>query len=163
MSRIFKDRHDKAWELSVNVATIKSCRDLLKVDLMDIEAFGKIAYDDVALVDVLYLMCREQADKQGVSDEEFGRSMHGESIGAGWDALIEDLSDFFRSPQKRETMRKALEKVRAIEARAQQMAAERLDDPKLTERIETVMDEAFRSETGTPSGDTPASSASWWT
>jgi hypothetical protein len=107
----FKDTAGRTWLVQVNVGTIKRVRDLLGVDLLAIVEDGAkllrdLADDPVRLVDVLYAVLKPQADAATpyVNDEQFGEAMFGDPIAAGFEALVEAVTDFF--PQARQ--RKAL-------------------------------------------------------
>ena len=86
--KTFTDNTGRTWTLSVTVGTIKRVRALCGVDLaniISIEAgkapnvglLDRLASDPVLLVDVLYAVCKPEADAQNVSDEDFGRAMAG--------------------------------------------------------------------------------------
>jgi hypothetical protein len=57
---------------------------------------------------VVYVLCQEQAQKQEVSDEEFGRSMFGDAITEAADAFVEELVNFFPDRRIRESLRAML-------------------------------------------------------
>ena len=110
--------------------------------------------DPILLCDVLYVVCKPQADDQGVTDEEFGRAMAGDAIDEGTTALLEELVDFF--PQaKRRVLAKALVKLRVLETRAATVAEQRLDSPELEAQLDAIL-----NDSGPPSGSLLASSAS---
>ena len=114
----FTDNKGRAWEIVVTVATVKRVRGLCKVDLNSIveldknnkpsaELLERLSSDPVLLVDVLYAICKPQADKLGVSDEDFGEAMAGDAIEHATTALLEEVIDFFPEA-KRMVMRKIL-------------------------------------------------------
>ena len=114
----FTDNKGRAWEIVVTVATVKRVRALCKVDLNSIveldknnkpsaELLERLSSDPVLLVDVLYAICKPQADKLGVTDEDFGEAMAGDVIEHATTALLEDVIDFFPEA-KRMVMRKIL-------------------------------------------------------
>ena len=80
--RTFKDNAGRTWSLTLNVWTVKKVRDLLAVDLLDLGESGnkpgllvRLISDPVLLVDVLYVVCKDQADAAGITDEQFGRGI----------------------------------------------------------------------------------------
>ena len=114
----FTDNKGRTWTLEVTVATVKRVRALCKVDLNSIveldknnkpsaELLEQLSTDPVLLVDVLYAVCKPQADKLGVSDEDFGEAMAGDAIEHATSALLEEVIDFFPEA-KRMLMRKIL-------------------------------------------------------
>ena len=115
---------------------------------------------EVVLVDIVYCLCKPDADAAGVSDEEFGRAMAGEAIDAAYEAFLEELVGFFRHPAKRRVLQKALGKLRELEAMAMATAEAKLDDPALTKRMEEAVLGLSPAEAGKSSTSLPASSES---
>ena len=116
--KLFTDNKGRAWEIVVTVATVKRVRALCKVDLNSIveldknnkpsaELLERLSSDPVLLVDVLYAICKPQADKLGVLDEDFGEAMAGDVIEHATTALLEEVIDFFPEA-KRMVMQKIL-------------------------------------------------------
>jgi hypothetical protein len=110
--RVFKDTKGRQWTVAVNCATVRRVRDLLKIDMLslgdlDVELL-KTLQDPVNLCNVLFVLCKEEADKAGISDLEFGKSMGGDSLLKGYEALMEELVDFFPEARKRRILRTLL-------------------------------------------------------
>ena len=139
--KTFKDNAGRTWTVSVNVDAIRRVRSALGVNLMEAvegDLLEQLSSDPVLLCDVIYVVCRPEAEARSVSDEDFGRAMAGDAIGHATAALLEDLVDFF--PQgRRRVLSKALAKLQAVEARALGYAEARLDDPELDRRIEAAL------------------------
>ena len=146
--RLFKDNEAREWTVEITVATVKRVRDLLDVDLME-SVNGKLveqlANDPVLLVDVLYSICKPQADRDGVSDEQFGEAMAGDAIERGTMAFLEELVDFFPAP-RRGLLAKVIEKMKKLEGMAITAAAKKLDSGE----IEKQMEEAISGELSGP-------------
>ena len=90
--RAFTDNAGRSWSLAVNVDAIKRVKSLLGVNLMDaVEGtlLEKLVSDPVLLCDVIYAVCKPQADAQGVRDEDFGRAMAGDAIDLATTAMLE--------------------------------------------------------------------------
>jgi len=162
----FKDNAGRTWTVSVDVATIKRVRSLLDVDLMaavDGKLFERLVSDPVLLCDVIYVVCKPEADAQNVSDEDFGRAMAGDAVDHATTALLEELVDFFPQARRR-LLAKALSKLKTLEARAMDVADKKLDSPELEAELEAILakidEEPEPSEPGDSSGILPASSAS---
>ena len=98
----FTDAIGRTWSVAINVDTVRRVKALASVNLMDVvegQLVARLQTDPVLLCDVLYAVCKPQADAQNVTDEDFGRSMAGDAIEAATEALLEDLTDFFPSGQ----------------------------------------------------------------
>ena len=157
--RTFKDNAGRDWTLAVNTAAIKRIRAALDVDLMGVvegELLRRLYADPVLLVDVIYVACRPEADKVGVTDEQFGEAMAGDAIDAATAALVEEIVDFFPNRRDRERARKVLAKVDATVERIQDALDLKADSPALQEELDRIVASAGESSTGSPGS--PASS-----
>jgi hypothetical protein len=154
--KTFVDNTGRAWTVTVNVDAIKRVRGLVNVDLLEVldgKLLERLASDPILLCDLVYALCKPEADARQVSDEEFGRAMAGDAIDSATAALMEELVGFFPKG-RRELLSKALGKLRTLEAMALRAAEDRLDSPAL----EQEMAEAL-GKLGDSSGNLPASSA----
>ena len=117
----FKDLAGRYWSVRVDVGAVKRVRSALGVDLMQV-AQGKnseggrepgvlerLASDPVLLVDVIYVLCRDQAEAHGVSDEEFGAAMAGDALDHAVQAMLGAIVDFFPHPRERAALKRLLE------------------------------------------------------
>jgi len=139
--KTFQDNAGLTWSVAINVDAVKRVRSLLNINLMEVvegDLIEQLSTDPILLCDVIYVVCKPEADAQNVSDEDFGRAMAGDAIEHATTALLEELVDFF--PQgKRRVLHKALAKLHSVEARAVEYAQARLDDPELERRIEAAL------------------------
>jgi hypothetical protein len=154
--KTFKDNAGRTWIVAINVAAIKRVRGLAGVDLFGLvddgfKGLAKLLGDPIELVDVLYVLCKDEADKIGVSDEDFGRAMAGDAIGSASDAFLEELTDFFPDPRVRAGLRKLIETSRKVRDRM-------LD--RMDERIATIDPDAEARKLIDSSTSSPASSES---
>jgi len=176
--KTFNDNAGRTWTVSINVDAIKRVKGLLDINLLDVASgeskgndrglLGRLSGDPILLCDVLFALCKPEADTRKVSDEEFGRGMAGDAIDHATTALLEELVDFF--PQaKRRVLDKALRKLRTLEARVLDVAERKLDSPALDRAVEAalaelpgaVIDEGTALATSnSSSGNSPASSES---
>jgi len=139
--KTFKDNEGRSWNVSVNVAAMKRVKTLLNLNLMDAvesDLIQRLATDPMLLCDVIYAICKPDADKRNVSDEEFGQSMAGDVIEHATVALLEELVDFFPDA-KRQVLRKAVEKFKKVQTRAVETAYKYLDSPIFEKRIEDAL------------------------
>jgi hypothetical protein len=105
--RSFVDTQSRRWTITVDVGAIRRVRALCGIDLLSIIAFKeetqeantdlleKLSSDPVLLVDVLYAICKPDADAQNISDEEFGRALSGDIIEDATHILLDEVVDFF--------------------------------------------------------------------
>ena len=97
----FKDSAGRLWDLSVTAAAAKRVLGALKLDILQPQSGDPPVYlalhrDPCLLSDVIYHIIKPDADKAGVTAEQFGEALNGESMGAAKTAFMEDWSDFFR-------------------------------------------------------------------
>jgi hypothetical protein len=133
----FVDNSRRTWEVAINVAAVKRIRGLLGIDLYALvddgfKSLSKLVSDPVTLADVLYCLCKEQANKQSISDEDFGRALAGDAITHAADAFVEELIDFFPDARARASLRKAIEAGKTVRDKVLSHAEKILDsiDPE---------------------------------
>ena len=111
----FSDNKGRPWIVDINVLAVKRVRRMLDgLDLTDVNSgsptlLTRLAIDYVLVCDVLYVLCKPQADALNppLTDEQFGEAMGGEALGKGHAALMGALVDFFQSlnPPRMEIVR----------------------------------------------------------
>ena len=158
--RRFTDNRDRSWEIAINVAAIKRVRDLVGVDLLEIvdgTLIEKLIRDPILLCDIVYAVCKPQADEQDprIGDEDFGRAMAGDAIEYATTALLEDLVSFCPSPRDRKNLGRVLETTSRVMDKARDLIEQKLDSGEL----ERMAEEALATA-GDSSGIAPASSES---
>lgn len=155
----FRDNAGREWLVEINVAAAKRVRGLKPdFDLVspDIGAtLLALARDPILLVDAIYLLCKPQADERKVSDEDFGRSMSGDSIEKAVDAMTVALTDFTPSPRGRERLRAVLTAVRKSQDRMEDKA-----DAATSEILRRLTQDQVPGTSGSPSTASPVSSVS---
>jgi hypothetical protein len=142
MPAAFTDTAGRVWSVTIGTDTIKRVRSLLSVDLMEFvegTLMPKLMGDVVLFVDVIYAVCKPEADARNITDEQFGQAMSGEVLQAAEEAFAESLF-CFSHPSRREAARKAWEKFKELRTRACQMAVVRLADPKIDQMFEAEME-----------------------
>lgn len=130
--KAFKDNADRTWVISINVYAVKKLRALLDVDLYGLvedrfQALGELISDPVRLVDVIYVLCKDEADKLGITDEDFGRSMAGDVIEHASNAFLAELVDFFPDTRVRMGLTKVLDMSREVKNRMVDQALQEMD------------------------------------
>ena len=143
--KCFKDNQNRNWTIVVNVATVKRVRSLLEINLLDVVKLDKndkpnvdlleqLAADPVLLCDVIYCICKPDADTQGISDEDFGAAMGGDAIEHATTALLEELVDFFPEA-KRLVLRKLMTAGEKVKNQMERALKLQLNDPKLDKEL----------------------------
>ncbi len=167
--KTFNDKTGRAWSLVINVDAIKRVRGLLDIDLIEAvegKLLERLASDPILLCDVVYAVCKPDADAKKISDEDFGRAMAGDAIDAATTALLEELVDFFPSA-RRGLLTKSLKKIKTLEAIALKRADEVLESDKFERAIEAELDKveaeletSLQNDVGDSSSNSPDSPAS---
>jgi len=109
--KTFADNAGRTWTVALNVDALKRVRSLCDVDLMQIVSDGgklldRLMADPVLLCDVIFALCKEEAETKGISDTDFGKAMAGDPIEHATQALLEELVDFFPNRTQREVLGK---------------------------------------------------------
>ena len=150
----FRDNAGRTWAVSVDVAAIKRVRALAGFDLlsvMDGKAVDRLIADPVLLCDVLCAVCRPEAERLGVTDEDFGRAMAGDAIDHATQALLEELVSFCPNPRDRKRLRKFVTTMWTTMEKARDVLERKLD-----ERLEDASRQALTGLGGS-SGSSPVS------
>jgi len=163
--KTFTDNASRTWTAVVNVDAFKRVKSLLNVNLMEAvegKLLERLVSDPILLCDVIYAVCKPEADAKNVTDVQFGQAMGGDAIDLATTALLEELCDFF--PQgRRVLLRKALEKLQRFQTLAYKTAGERLDSPEMDKKLQAIlnisMDSALNSAESSGSIQAPTPSA----
>ena len=164
--KTFTDNAARAWTIQVNVDALKRVKSLLDVDLMeavDGKLLQRMLDEPVLLCDIIYALCKPQADAASVTDEDFGRAMAGDAIDNATQALLEELVDFF--PQRRRALlTKVLDKLKKLDSLALATVTDRIEkidlDKVMSNAVAQLDNDLSALLAGKPSGPAPASSAS---
>lgn len=138
----FKTTDGREYVVRLDAPRIKACRDATSVDLGALDfssAAAQLAADPVLLVDVLWVLCREQAITYGVSDRAFGECLVGDAIEEAARALVLARADF--SPTRtRSAILRQLEMSDRVRAKATELVTAQLEDPELEQRVTRAME-----------------------
>ena len=127
--RSFKDNQGRQWSVEINVTAIKRVRGLTGEDLMQViegTLIEKLIRDPVLLCDVVYAICKPEADSRNVSDEEFGRAMAGDAIEAATQAVLDELISFCPSPRDRANLGRVLQATNRVLDKARDLTEKRI-------------------------------------
>ena len=135
----FTDTEGRVWNVQLTVHLVKEVKQRLDVDLLDEqvhETLTLLTGDIVKSVDVLYILCSSQADKNEISDVEFGQSLYGDVLFEGINAMVEALIDFFPNPKKRMWIRRLWEKSTSHMNKTNDEMLNLLDDEKIEKELD---------------------------
>jgi hypothetical protein len=93
----FTDKAGRAWDLVIEVPHLRRLREEFRFEpakAFTENAMVELLTDPERLVGVLYTVCEEQAEKAGVTPEQFARGFDGAAIDGAFKALIEAVADF---------------------------------------------------------------------
>ena len=162
--KAFTDAKGRSWEIELNIRQMKRVRDILGVDLVNViqtnkdgsvatDTIDRVANDPILLCDILWVLCEQQAKLAGVTDEDFGSSLAGDSIETATRAFLDELVDFFPGA-RRLILKKAVglaSLARKYEMESAAAVAEALESPEFEERMKTLL---------SPRGGSPGSQGS---
>ena len=141
----FKDFKGREWHVDIDVFGLRDVRELLKVDLCSKDIFVELQNDLVKTANVLWVLCRGQHD--GVTDEDFGRSLRGDAIAKATDALIDAIVLFAR-PEQRSLLKKMLVKQAEAREKGTELVLAKIDDPRVMEAMQQEIEAATEDLVG---------------
>jgi hypothetical protein len=156
--RTFKDNAGRTWTVSVEVDAIRRVRSALDVNLTSAafsELLQQLLSDPVLLCDVIYVLCKPEAERQNVSDVEFGRAMAGDAIEHGTKALLEELANFTPNPRDRARVQRVLKTLYQLA----EMSRDKVES-SIEHETEKLLSRVELATYGRSSGSSPASSES---
>lgn len=166
---LFRDNQERKWELRLNVSMARKVRDETKHNLLDLkeQTIDKLINDAYLLVDILWVLCEEQAkvkvwtknekEIKGVSAVEFGEGLAGETIDNATEALLNEIVNFLPNPRQREIFSNSLKMIKKVMDRTYDKVEKVMSDPKLTEAVEKEVDEKLNTLLNISSGMTQES------
>jgi len=164
--RQFTDTKERVWEVELNVRQMKRVRDILGIDLVNVIQAGKdgavatdtldrVANDPILLVDILWVLCEGQAKAAGVTDDDFGSSLAGDSIADATRAFLDELVDFFPGA-RRLFLKKAVDLARKYETENLEVLEKALNSPEFEERLKTSLQPPAASRESAESTPAPS-------
>ncbi len=166
--KMFTDRQGRSWTIEINYTSLRRVKAATGVDLTRLvdpqsDVMGQLTGDPFVLFDCLVALLQPQLDDKGITAEQFGESLDEESADKAAVALIEAAIDFFQEG-KRMLLKRAFAKVTTAAQRRQtaslDQALRAVESPEFEQAIETALDAASRSTSGSSDTSLAASSAS---
>jgi len=139
----FRDTNGRDWHIALTVADIKRVQQLTSVLLTSLVEdklvpLAELIGDPVRLVDTLYAIVQPQADAAGVTDEQFGRSLGGDSLEQAANAFVEGLLDFFPSRQ-RDLLKQLMQKQKQLQNALAERSQAEIDALTVEQLIDCVL------------------------
>ena len=158
----FTDREGRFWDVDINVLTIGRVRKALDINLLELvlpeSTLAEKLSDPVLIVNVLYVLCKDQADAASITDEQFGQSLTRDSIEDGWEAVLEGVVNF--SPRGvRPAYRKVLEKAQKVRTIQEAKALTMAESPEFDQMLNRAL-EKLQTAASNTAGSLAESSAS---
>ena len=167
----FQDKNKTTWTLELTVGSARRVKADTTVDLVNIisleddgkasmAALGKLIEDPFALVDVIFSLCRPQAEKAGITDAAFAELLDADAVEAAANALVEEIINFTPAA-KRKALTKIHQIAQRIAARNEAALDKILENGQLEEQVEKQLNASFTNMPGSSASIlTPSPSAS---
>jgi len=138
----FRDGNGREWHIHVTVADVKRVKEqtgLLLTSLIEnqLTPLAQLLADPVALVDTVWVLVEPQAKAAGLTDEQFGQSLSGDSVDQMATAFMEALTDFFPKRQS-DLLKTLLQKQRQLQDALADRAEAELGRLTVEQLIESV-------------------------
>jgi hypothetical protein len=137
---LFIDTTGAPWSIALNVALMRRIKQQLGVDLLkaidDPRTLHALSDDVVVLVDTVWLCVESAAKELGVTDEQFGERLNGETLDQAARALMEALVEFFPL-NRRPILQKILEKSAAMESATLAAINQAIDNGAIEQALAT--------------------------
>lgn len=141
----FTDAKGREWRLSLTYGAFQQIKEDLGLDFLDVKqggvAISKLGFDVTQFVNMLFVLCEEQAKEAAIDDAGFGRGLDGESLKGALDAFLAEYLDFFRFSQETQDLLTAtLGQATAATKTATKMALEMINSPETMEGIQKALE-----------------------
>jgi hypothetical protein len=118
----FTDRSGNTWRVEMDAQAIARVLDLMGIDLRAecdpgrqasrANCFERFAENAPEFVNMLYCICKPQADAIGMTDLAFGRAIAGEGVlAAATDTVLAESVRLFPHRKQRTTMKRLLKHI----------------------------------------------------
>lgn len=127
----FKNTNGQSWNIALTFDALKRVKamtgvELDKPDVGEPVLLERIALDCILLGEIIYAICKPQADELGLGEDDFGKAIDGEVLANIVDAFLEEWINFFhlrRHEYKATVIRKAMAEMRERIAEADTKAS----------------------------------------
>ena len=122
MPHQFQDTEGRQYNIKVTIPRMRWIRDEIGVDLGRKDAFIALSANPIDLVNVIYMLVKDQADKYKLTDVQFGEAMDGDTLEQAWQAFSEAYLSFCPSHQA-----KLLRKLMAASEQTELLSVEEVE------------------------------------
>lgn len=139
----FVDAKNRIWIVDVTGTTIRRVKTLTGKSLLDVvdkDLIAELTNDFLLLSEVLYAVCKPQADLEEIGQDEFESGLIGDVLSDGLNTLVDAILTFLPEPRRR-LIQKAIERYREVTARGMERIESQVSDPAMMDRVMTMMDE----------------------
>ena len=145
----FLDASGREWNVTITVEELAAVKDSLDVHLTklvdeDITKLFALVADPIECVNVLWVICKSQAEARGIDQKQFARGFAGESFELAGRCLIRAVFNFFQ-PSRRDPLIRLVEKTEQAMDQAMAQAAKKIDEIS----TDTIAKEMEATGTGT--------------
>lgn len=139
MNPTFKDSQDREWIVRLTGPVIRDIQDTFgfKLTELDADPINQLANDPAMFVDVLFLLCENQAKGRAMDSRAFGECLE-PGLDGPLEAVKEAIVSFFPAG-KRSAIRAALKASEQVQNKAVEILSGKLTDPELMKRVEQKM------------------------
>ncbi len=138
----FKDNLGKSWSIELTVGSARRMKELISVDIMQIidgdALLVRINRDPALVCDMLYCICKPQADERKIDDQAFGELIGGfDIIIAARKALFEEIVNFF--PAEKPMIMRQMAKLREVTLKLVEKVGLKIDGVDAEEIAEAAL------------------------
>ena len=148
----FTDTAGRKYKFKITIPRLQLVRDELDIDLGKPETFISLSKNPIDVVNVLYLLLRDQAKSHGVTDVQFGESFDGDVLEAAWEAFSKAYMSFCPSRQ-REMLRQLMAAIDQTEMEAAEIVVDRLQNFSASLKKDTSLRQSSESKLETIASD----------
>jgi hypothetical protein len=145
----FTDAKGREWRIELTYGVLQQVKEDLGIDLLDVQSGGAksqgLGFDLTAFINLLFVVCEDQAKEANLSDVDFGRSLGGSALKEAFDAFQAEYVDFFQfSPATQQILTTSLGTAKEATEALTAMALEEISSPEtkaaMQEKLESSRD-----------------------
>jgi hypothetical protein len=112
----FRDANGREWSFQITCSDLEPLRERAEFDVAALvedtgRALQRLQHDYALVARAVWVLCEEQAEARGISEEHFRRGLFGDALGAAQKALMEACAHFFPDPAMRRVFELAIAEI----------------------------------------------------